>query len=161
VAFSRGHLQAVLDNIEERLAEPITLRQRAQLAGVESAPHGARLSQGGRHTSVLPRVAPEAMRRFADGESALTIAGFHRSPEARLLRHASVPSREGLQIGACAIKTIPLAAPTVPEVGTYVIETSDLRLELADTTPLGSFDASVTVGASVTMGGRTPKKMSA
>jgi hypothetical protein len=41
--------------------------------------------------------------------------------------------------------------PTV--AGTYVIETPDLRLELKDTVPLGgfgSFDASVTVGASVT-----------
>ena len=40
-----------------------------------------------------------------------------------------------------------------PVVGTYVIETPDFRLELKDTVPLGSFgsfDASVTVGASVT-----------
>ena len=45
-----------------------------------------------------------------------------------------------------------VAAPVVPEVGTYVIETSGLRLELEDTSPLGpgSFDASVTIGASVT-----------
>jgi hypothetical protein len=53
----------------------------------------------------------------------------------------------------------PLTAPAPPldvgpaVVGTYVIETPDLRLELKDTVPLGSvraFDASVTVGASVT-----------
>jgi hypothetical protein len=67
-----------------------------------------------------------------------------------------IGKRRDLGVGGAApfgTKTIPLTAPTVPEVGTYVIETSDLRLELADTTPFGSsgaFDASVTVGASVT-----------
>ena|SRR5438309_6959652 len=43
--------------------------------------------------------------------------------------------------------------PGTPEVGTYVIETSELRLELEDTAPIGSFgsfDASVAIGASVT-----------
>jgi hypothetical protein len=48
------------------------------------------------------------------------------------------------------------ATPTRPgmtEVGRYIIETPDLRIELHDIVPIGSresFDATVTVGASVT-----------
>src|SRR5713101_7060681 len=74
-----------------------------------------------------------------------------------------IGNRRDLSIGGAAplgTRTArPLTPPAPPldvgppEVGTYVIETPDLRLELKDTVPLGrseSFDASVTVGASVT-----------
>ena len=60
-------------------------------------------------------------------------------------------------LGTGTAKPLTPAAPPLdvgpPVVGTYVIETPDLRLELKDTVPLGSFgsfDARVTVGASVT-----------
>jgi hypothetical protein len=59
-------------------------------------------------------------------------------------------------LGTPTAKPVTPPAPPLdlgtPEVGTYVIETSDLRLELEDTAPIGSFgsfDASVTIGASV------------
>jgi hypothetical protein len=74
-----------------------------------------------------------------------------------------IGNRRDLSIGGAAplgtgtAKPLTPAAPPLdvgpPVVGTYVIETPDLRLELKDTVPLGSFgsfDASVTVGASVT-----------
>jgi hypothetical protein len=60
-------------------------------------------------------------------------------------------------LGTPTAKSVTPPAPPLdlgmPEVGTYVIETSELRLELEDTAPIGSFgsfDASVTIGASVT-----------
>jgi hypothetical protein len=60
-------------------------------------------------------------------------------------------------LGTPTAKPVAPPAPPLdlgtPEVGTYVIETSELRLELEDTAQIGSsgsFDASVTIGASVT-----------
>jgi hypothetical protein len=47
----------------------------------------------------------------------------------------------------------PTRPPGMTEVGTYVIETADLRLDLEDVVPLGShgaFERSVTIGAAVT-----------
>ena len=47
----------------------------------------------------------------------------------------------------------PTKPPGMAEVGTYVLETADLRLELEDVVPLGSrepFERSVTIGAAVT-----------
>lgn len=41
--------------------------------------------------------------------------------------------------------------PVLTEVATYVIETADLRLDLEDIVPIGgSFDRSVSIGATVT-----------
>jgi hypothetical protein len=61
------------------------------------------------------------------------------------------------RFGTPTAKSVTPPAPPLdlgtPEVGTYVIETSELRLELEDTAPIGSFgsfDASVNIGASVT-----------
>ncbi len=57
-------------------------------------------------------------------------------------------------VGGAASGAGPLGSRSVaPQVGTYVIETPDVRLELEDTIPIGgfgSFDASVTLGAPVT-----------
>jgi hypothetical protein len=58
-------------------------------------------------------------------------------------------------VGGGASGAGPLGSTTgvAPQVGTYVIETPGFRLELEDTIPIGgfgSFDASVTIGASVT-----------
>ena len=47
----------------------------------------------------------------------------------------------------------PTRPPGMTEIGTYVIETADLRLDLEDVVPLGSrgsFERGVTIGAAVT-----------
>src|ERR1700730_15095499 len=55
--------------------------------------------------------------------------------------------------GASGAGPLGPATSAPPQVGTYVIETPDFRLELEHTIPIGgpgSFDTSVTIGASVT-----------